>query len=254
MTSVLEKFQPQEGINPAHALEIHSYRYGDEIVREGEPSLYFYVILSGQVRISQKNKKIRVLNDHDIFGLENVVFSRPSSYSAKALTKSRVAMYGPEALDHFIHETPRMIQSIMVSTLHQLMQTTQNLTQESETFALDDVRVNFYSDNETVIEEGYVGTDFYRLVSSQGGLKVSIQGRHIATIAKPGEFFGEMAGLLGLPRQATVTSIGDSVVEVYNMDDLDIIIRDYPDVALQMMRTLVSRLIEVNRKLTGTPL
>lgn len=254
MTSVLDKFHPKDGINPAHALEIHSYRYGDEIIREGEPSVYFYVILSGQVRISQKSKKIRVLNDHDVFGLENIIFNRPSLYSAKAVTKSRVAMYGPEALDHFIHETPRMMQSIMVSTLHQLMQTSQNLTQESETFALDDVRVNFYSDNEPIIQEGYVGTDFYRLVSSQGGLKVTIHGRPVATITKPGEFFGEMAGLLGLPRQATVTSIGDSVVEVYNMDDLDIIIRDYPDIALQMMRTLVSRLVDVNRKLTETPL
>jgi len=239
-----------QGQPPVQALSIHTYRYGDEIIREGEEPTCFYVILSGQVRITQRGKKIRLLDDQDVFGLDSILLKQPSLYSARTLVKSRIAAYGPDALDNFIRENPRMIQSILVSVLHQLNQTTLNLTQESESFAIEDVRVSFYGDGDTIIQEGSTGTDFYRLVCSQGGLKVSIGEKEITRIEKPGEFFGEMAGLLNRPRQASITSIGESVVEAYSMADLDIIIRDYPEIAVQMMRTLVSRLIDVNLKLT----
>ncbi len=237
--------------NPAQALDIHLYRYGDEIIREGEDSSCFFVILSGQVRIFQQGKKIRMLEDHDVFGIENIVFKKPSLYTARALCKSRIAAYGAEALDHFIRENPRMTQNILFSVLRQLSQTAHNLAGESEAFAIEDVRVHFFQDGEIIIEEGSVGTDFFRLVSAQGGLKVTVAGKEISRITKPGEIFGEMAGLLNLPRQATVTSIGESIIEAYNIDDLDVIIKDYPEVALIFMRTLVTRLITANRKLAG---
>jgi CRP-like cAMP-binding protein len=244
--------EDQDG--PVKALDIHVYRYGDEIIREGEHTSCFFVILDGQVRITQHGRKIRLLEDHDVFGMESMIFKQPSLYSVKALTRSRVATYGHEALDHFIRENPRMTQNILVSVLQQLMQTSLHLAEETQAFALEDVRVDFYGDGEIIIKEGSVGTDFYRLVSSQGGLRVSIRGKEISRIKTPGEFFGEMAGLVGLPRQATVTSIGESMVESYSFNDLEVIIRDYPEIALRMMRTFVSRLINVNQQLTnGSP-
>ena len=240
-----------KGQRPARAQEIRTYRQGEEILAEGEHMTSFFVLLSGQVRLYQKGRKLRLLEEQDVFGLESVVFNKASSYTARALTRSRVAAYGIDALDYFIRETPRMMQSVLVSTLQQLLQTSRYLVQEVESFSLEDVRVNFYSDGDIIIEEGSVGMDFFRLVSSQGGLKVTVQGKQVGRIERPGEFFGEMAGLLHLPRQATVVSMGDSVVEAYGIDDLDIIIKDYPEIALQMMRTLVGRLVDVNRQLTA---
>lgn len=250
MREILPHIGEEGPEGPIQALDMHIYRYGDEIIREGEHASCFFVILSGQVRITQQGRKIRLLEEHDVFGLENMIFRQPSLYAAKALSRSRIATYGPEALDHFIRENPRMTQNILVSVLQQLMQTTLHLAEESQAFAIEDVRVNFFNDGEVIIEEGTVGTDFYRLVSTQGGLKVSIRGKEVTRIKKPGEFFGEMAGLLSLPRQATITSIGETVVEAYSFNDLDVIIRDYPETALNMMRTFVSRLINVNRQLT----
>ena len=251
MEEALQQIDEQAEPKPIQAVEISSYRYGEEILREGEESPFYYAILSGQVRISHKGKKIRVLDEQDIFGLESCLFRKASYYSARSLSRCRIAKYGPEALDHIIRESPRMVLSLLVSTLHQLAQTTNNLLEDAQAFSMDDVGVTFFKDEEVIIEEGSRGAQFYRLVSSQNGLRVSIGGQEVSRIEKPGEFFGEIACLMDAPRQATVTSIGDSVVEVYSMDDLDVIIRDYPDVALQMMRTLVKRLIESNQRLTG---
>jgi CRP-like cAMP-binding protein len=235
---------------PYQALGLHNYGYGQEIVKEGEASSCFYVILSGKVKISKRGKLVRVVEDQDVFGLESILIDQPVPYTAKAMSRSRIASYGPEALDHFIRENPRMTQSILTSTLEQLVRTTDNLVQEAPAFGLDEVPVEFYSDGAVVVTEGAPETDLFRLVSTEGGLIVTTAGAEVARIEKPGEFFGEIAGLLNLPRQATVTSIGKSVVERYGFDDFEVIIRDYPEVALQIMKTLVTRMLELTRKYT----
>jgi CRP-like cAMP-binding protein len=250
MHGISQKIDEKSDSRPHQALVLHSYRYGDEIVQEGNESPCFYVILSGQVKISKRGKFIRLLRDQDVFGLESILFKQTLPYTAKVMTTSRIAAYGPEALDHFIRENPRMTASILTSTIDQLLQTTNNLAQEGGSFGLENARVDFYSDGDIIVQEGTPETDFFRLVSSQGGLKVTKAGKEISRIEKPGEFFGEMAGLLNLPRVATITSIGESVVERYGFDDLDVIVRDYPEVALYIMRTLVIRLMNLTSKYT----
>jgi CRP-like cAMP-binding protein len=233
---------------PYQALDLHSYECGEQIVREGEASSCFYVILSGKVGISKRGKFVRLVGDQDVFALEGILFKQTMPYTAKAMSRCRIASYGPEALDHFLCENPRMTQSILTSTLEQLVRTTDNLAQEATPFGLDEVPVEFYSDGAVVVAEGTPETDLFRLVSTEGGLQVTKEGAEVTRIEKPGEFFGEMAGLLNLPRQATVTSIGKSVVERYCFDDFEVIIRDYPEVALQIMKTLVTRMVELTRK------
>jgi CRP-like cAMP-binding protein len=238
---------------PYDALDLRSYRHGDDIVQEGSESPCFYVILSGQIKISKGGQFIRLLKDQDVFGLESILFKQNLPYTAKAMTMSRIASYGPEALDHFIRENPRMTAGILTSTVDQLLQTTNNLAQEGGAFGFENARVDFYSDGDIIVLEGTPETDFFRLVSSQGGLRVTKAGKDISRIEKPGEFFGEMAGLLNLPRVATITSIGESVVERYGFDDLDMIVRDYPEVALHIMKTLVIRLMNLTSKYADVP-
>jgi CRP-like cAMP-binding protein len=233
---------------PYQALDLHNYEYGEEIVKEGEISSCFYVILSGKVGVSRRGKFVRLVGDQGVFALESILFKQSMPYTAKAMGRCRIASYGPEALDHFLSENPRMTLSILTSTLEQLVKTTDNLAQETATFGLDEVPVEFYSDGAVVVTEGTPETDLFRLVSTEGGLRVTKEGAEVTRIVKPGEFFGEMAGLLNLPRQATITSIGNSVVERYGFDDFEVIIRDYPEVALQIMKTLVTRTLELTKK------
>lgn len=235
------------------ARHVRRCQHGDELVREGEESSSFFVILSGQVKICKRGRFIRLLEDQDVFGLETILFKRAIPYTARVNTASRIASYGPEALDHFFRENPRMTRSILTSALQQLVQTSENVLQETGTFQFEEARVDFYADGDKVVEEGTLGTDFFRLVSTQGGLIVTKAGKEVSRIESPGEFFGEMAGLLHLPRQATIVSVGDSVVERYGIDDLEVIIRDYPEVALQIMKTLVLRLAKLSRKYAEVP-
>ncbi|MHC1728295.1 MAG: cyclic nucleotide-binding domain-containing protein [Syntrophobacteraceae bacterium] len=226
--------------NPAQALEIVTYQSGEAILKEGSESPFFFVILEGQVRLSRNGKKIRMLTEQDIFGLESLMLDQPSHYSAHALKNCRISKYGSEALDHMISENPRMVRNLLTSVLHQLAQTTFNLLDPLGTFLVDDTRVSFYGDGEVILDPDSPRTDFFRLVSTHGGLRVTVGEREITRIHKPGEIFG----LFNFPAQVIVRSIGESAVEVYKADDLDLIIRDYPEVARQMMRSLMDRFSE----------
>ena len=251
MNEALENAGEQIGLQPPQANEIHTYRYGEEILGEGDENDCFYVILGGHIRISRQGEKIRRITAQDIFGLEHILLKKPSPYTARAMDTARIATYGPEALDHFIRQNPRMTRMILVSALHQLMLTTRNFSQDTDSFPMDGVRVDFFTEGQILLEEGSTRKEFYRLISSQKGLLVTMHGKEEHNIRKPGEFFGEIAGLLGTPSPIQVTSIGESVVEIYTADDMDVIVRDYPEIALHMMNILISHHTAPNARIAG---
>ncbi|MCE5334721.1 MAG: cyclic nucleotide-binding domain-containing protein [Desulfobacteraceae bacterium] len=231
----MQEISKEHKKDTTHALEVKVCKSGDIILKEGQINPFFYVVLSGQVRLSREGVKIRVLDEQDIFGLESLVLRRPSYYTALAMQACRIATYGPEALDHLIRESPRMVQNLLISTLHQLKQTTNVLLDISDTIIMDDKRLAFYKDGDIVFDQNSRGTEIYRLISTQGGLQVTILGNEIVRLTKPGEFFG----LPDLPKQTVVKSMGESVVEVYRPEDLDIIIRNHPEAARHIMHTLL---------------
>jgi CRP-like cAMP-binding protein len=239
---------PEPPVNAVHAQAVRTYRYGEFIIEEGGISSDFMVILSGQAQITCHGKKIRVGSDHDILGLENVLFKKASAVSAMALTQCRVAFYGPDALQYFLRSDSRMSERILRSVVQQLLQTTQRLVEGDREFSLDDVKMMFFEDGEMIIQEGTHGNDFYKLISSEGGLSIRIQGKEIAVMKKPGQFFGEMETLLQLPRQSTVISMGQSVVQAYPCVQLPMMVETHPEVALKMIRDLASRLADINRR------
>ncbi len=223
--------------DPAQAIEVAIFQAGEQIIPLGFDSPYFFVILSGQVMLTQKGKRIRTLGELDIFGLESLLLRRPSHYRAEAVQKCRIAKYSPEILDYLIRKSPRMVENVLSSMVRQLTQTVGNLLEPPpETFEAKD-RVLYISDGEEIRDDMDGGSALYRLISTEDRVQVTIEGRETMRITKPGEFFGAPI----LPRNASVRSIGQSVVEKYGADELDIIIRDYPDSAVRIMQSMMER-------------
>lgn len=231
------------------AIEISLYEKGKLILREGQESPFFYVLLNGRASVSLAGRRTRLLGEQDIFGLENLFFRKPSYYTVIAVDECRIAKYGPDTLDHVIRNSPRMVQTLLASTLNQLAQTTCFLVDRPD--PSKGVRVGFYNDGEAVMDENTPITEIYRLVSTQGGLRVTMHREEIARIDRPGEFFGCMAGTFKIPREATITSTGESVVEIFDLDDLDLLVRDYPDTAWRVMQALMLRFAGDNGRHLG---
>jgi len=236
-------------VQAIEAVAVKEYRQGEYIVREGDSCDFFYAVMAGEVQIIQSDKPIRIVHEHDVFGLENYYRERPYSTSAKALKPSRIACYRSDQIDDMVISKPGLISRIIRSAFMQLEQTTA-IAQESLQYNCEAIVSDFreYQAGEVIISEGEHGSEIYRLYSTDAGLEVLKAGKRIALISAPGEYFGEMSSLLGEPRSATIRSIGKSVVEVLNVSEseLEDLIACDPEIAHKLVITLAQRLKQAN--------
>jgi CRP-like cAMP-binding protein len=231
------------------ALEIRTYGEDKEIIAEGEHGRHFYVVLSGNVKITRHGRQLCILGERDVFGLESCFLNQPSSVNARSLDNTRIAMYDRDAIEFILYERPQMSKGILLSILGQLTQTCQAAVREAAVKA-ENVDMHFYGDNEVIIEEGARETDIFKLISTEQGLVVSKSGNEIGRIMTPGEFFGEMASLLNQKRSATITSKGSSVVQVYSADNIQDMIEEHPELAKRIISTLAKRLSQAIKKIS----
>ncbi len=108
--------------------------------------------------------------------------------------------------------------------------------------------------DELVFEEDSKGDSMYVIKTGAVKIlkKVKNQENTIAVL-NPGEFFGEMALLDGLPRSAAVRATADSEVYVINLDGYQRLRREFPHTALKLMdiiiKVLSNRLRQANKNL-----
>ncbi len=100
--------------------------------------------------------------------------------------------------------------------------------------------VEKYEDKDVIIREGNNDLDFFRLV--QGALIVVKDGKKIAEITEPGDYFGEMSAITGEARSATIISKGRTTIKRFPGDKLPEIMEKYPDVSRHLFGILATRL------------
>ncbi len=119
------------------------------------------------------------------------------------------------------------------------------ITKEAMPAYLVNPDIEHYEDKDVIIREDNKDQDFFKLV--QGALMVVKQGKKIADIVQPGEYFGEMAAISGEPRSASIISKGRSVIKRFPGGKLDEVIGKYPEVAKHLFEVIVNRLGGANR-------
>ena len=98
-----------------------------------------------------------------------------------------------------------------------------------------------YEDGDIIIQEGNEDdTNFYQLV--RGKVAVLKQGKKIAEITEPGEYFGEMACIMNEARYASVLSIGRCKIKRYPGEKLTELIEKYPEISRKLFKTMAKRL------------
>ncbi|MCB2182982.1 MAG: type IV-A pilus assembly ATPase PilB [Desulfobulbaceae bacterium] len=130
-----------------------------------------------------------------------------------------------------------------ITSLDEVMRRTV-VTEESLPAYLVNPDVEKYEDGDVIIRQGNKDIDFFQLI--QGGLMVVKDGKKIAEITEPYEYFGEMSAISGVPRSASILSKGRSTVKRYPGDKIMEIIEKHPNVAKHFFATLVSRLGQAN--------
>lgn len=91
-------------------------------------------------------------------------------------------------------------------------------------------------------EEGRPGREFMIIV--EGTATVKRKGKVLARLG-PGDFFGELAVVAGVPRTATVTADSDMVIETLNRREFSSLLDESPRIAKKILVGAVKRLHEI---------
>lgn len=105
-----------------------------------------------------------------------------------------------------------------------------------------------FRDGEVIVREGEPGREMFVVLS--GAAVVKRNGTVLARLHK-GQFFGEMAVLESLPRDADVVALGDTRVQVLGPGALLVRLRRDPSFGLEIMHALSGRVRALNERLDG---
>jgi CRP/FNR family transcriptional regulator, cyclic AMP receptor protein len=100
------------------------------------------------------------------------------------------------------------------------------------------VEVDFAADH-VIARQGEIGTGFFVIV--EGQVRVVRDGQELARLG-PGDFFGEMSVIDGLPRVAQVATTSDSRCLALASWEFERLIVDHPTIGLAILRGLSARL------------
>ena len=105
---------------------------------------------------------------------------------------------------------------------------------------------------ETVFAEGDAGEHLY--VIQSGEIELTREGpsghRVVARLSR-GDFFGEVSAVSGRPRSARAVAVKDTRLLQLDRGTLEAMCVAQPEIAIRMIRILVARLVEAERRLAA---
>ncbi|KAI8619893.1 cyclic nucleotide-binding-like protein [Chytriomyces sp. MP71] len=103
-----------------------------------------------------------------------------------------------------------------------------------------------YRMGEYIIKKREIGNEMYFL--SQGTVEVcSGDGKTVYSIINKGSFFGELGVLFNVPRTASVRAFDDCYCMILTRDNLEVVLRYFPNIATRFRQVAESRMAEVKR-------
>lgn len=98
-------------------------------------------------------------------------------------------------------------------------------------------------EGDILAKEGQRGQEFFVIAS--GKATVKRKNRKVAQL-KAGDFFGELALLEKVPRNATVVADTDMELYVVSRQDFAAVLREVPEIAVKLLSGLAKRLSEAD--------
>ncbi|KAK6465156.1 camp-dependent protein kinase regulatory subunit [Scheffersomyces coipomensis] len=191
------------------ALSSKSFVKDTEIIKQGDEGDFFYIIESGTVDFYVDGSKVNTSHEGSSFGELALMYNSPRAATAIAATD--VSCW---ALDRL---TFRRIllegtfnRRLMYEDFLKDVEVLKALSHQERSKLADALSTEIYHKGDKIVTEGEQGENFYLIESGSCQVHNTKNG-NIKKLSK-GDYFGEIALLNDLPRQATVEALDTVVV------------------------------------------
>ncbi len=193
---------------------------GEIVIRQGERGDTFYIIVTGQALVLRRDiadieHELVVLSSGDYFGQVALIEDQPRNATVQAMTEVELLVLHKDDFDRGVKEYFKLQQEIINNEEFFEFLAQIPLFLEFPKTQIDLVAHRMYvipcHAGDFIIRQGEIGDAFY--IIKQGKFAVEVQDQTgaptVLSYLGPGEYFGEIALLLDIPRTASVKALTD---------------------------------------------
>ena len=195
------------------------YPAGETIIRQGDTGNEFFIVKSGKVAVWQKdaNGWDRLVNEHSrggTFGEAALLHDAPRNATCIAVTPVAVLVLDRaefQLVKHFFEIKEKLESSIQnVQVLRQIPLFAEIPPEQLKQIS-SHLKTEAFAADQIVMREGEPGDKFYIIAKGQVEVGVVRPDGQPEVIARrgPGEYVGEVALLMNIPRTASVRALGE---------------------------------------------
>lgn len=198
---LFSKLDPESKTLVINSLEEKKVKQGTEVIRQGDEGDYFYVVEQGTVEFFVDSKKVSSSGPGSSFGELPLMYNSPRV--ATVIASSDCILW---ALDRITFRKILLGSSfkkrLMYDELLKIIPILKSLTTYDRAKLADALDTEYYEPGQVIVKEGDVGENFYLI--EYGECDVIKKGEGVVAHLKAHDYFGEVALLNDLPRQASV--------------------------------------------------
>ena len=233
------------------------YSPGKVIIRQGDPGDKFYIIWQGHVEVSQVDEDgisnvVNQLARGDYFGELALLSDAPRNATCKATIPTVVLTLSRVDFDQLVRERFAMRDKLGDSIAKAESLRRIPLFEEMDGFQIQhiasELRDRTYMPGEIIIQQDEIGEHFYVIKSGKVRIFITQDGKKVGVVERgPGEYFGEIALLMDVPRTASVEAITKVEVMSLHKTDFDHLVKEQLFVSRDLERESSRRLMDLRR-------
>jgi putative peptide zinc metalloprotease protein len=230
-------FTPEELRTVIARLHAEHYAQGAELIRQGEPGDRFYLVRRGRLEVFQQDedgltRQVNELVRGDYFGEAALLANAPRNATVRAATPVEVLSLGKADFDQLVRAGFEG-RAKMDTTLRRVgLLRRIPIFKEFESFELQLLAARLEAlsaaAGETVVAQGDPGDRFYLIESGEVAIRLRLPGGQEVEQARrgAGEYFGEIALLMDVPRTASVVAVRPTRLLALGAADFQELVRD----------------------------
>jgi len=242
-------------------LRVEHYSPGQVIIRQGERGDRFYIIKRGHVEVTQRDERgvsevVNQLDRGDYFGELALLRDAPRNATCRATLPTEVLSLSRQDFDRLVKARfalrEKVDRSIARADLLRRMPLFAELDALQIQLIAAQLRKETYEPGAVIIRQGEIGETFYVIESGRVQVSVTKDGEERVVAERgPGEYVGEIALLLKVPRTATVRALTPTRMLTLHRGDFDRLVVKHLYVSRGLERETSRRMIDLRRVAPG---